>query len=194
MAWRMLMRRCPTRSMTIVGDMAQASELGGGTSWQEVLGPNLADRWRLERLTINYRTPAEIAEVAADVLAAIDPELHPPRPVRETGIAPWHAQAPPGELGGMLGDLAREKKIAFEAQTVDSNPEIRAIFQREIDAYNVDKPHHEQIRAFALLPSDLTVEDGSITPTLKVKRRILESRYQSLIQKMYQAAERPHVA
>ena len=41
MAWRMLMRRCPSRSMTIVGDMAQASELGGGSSWQQVLGPNL---------------------------------------------------------------------------------------------------------------------------------------------------------
>jgi DNA helicase IV len=115
MAWRMLMRRCPTRSMTIVGDMAQASELGGGSSWQEVLGPNLADRWRLERLTINYRTPAEIAEVAADVLAAIDPELHAPRPVRETGISPWQAQAEPGKLGEMLGELAREESAAIGA-------------------------------------------------------------------------------
>jgi DNA helicase IV len=115
MAWRMLMRRCPSRSMTIVGDMAQASELGGGSSWQEVLAPNLADRWRLERLTINYRTPTEIAEVAADVLAAINPELHPPRPVRETGVLPWHAQAPPGELGTLLGNLAREESAAIGA-------------------------------------------------------------------------------
>jgi DNA helicase IV len=115
MAWRMLVRRCPSRSMTIVGDMAQASELGGGSSWQEVLAPNLADRWRLERLTINYRTPAEIAEVAADVLAAIDPELHPPRPVRETGVLPWHAEAGPGELGALLGDLAREESAAIGA-------------------------------------------------------------------------------
>jgi DNA helicase IV len=115
MAWRMLMRRCPTRSMTIVGDMAQASELGGGSSWQGVLGPNLADRWRLERLTINYRTPAEIAEVAADVLAAIDPELHAPRPVRETGLLPWQAQAPPGELSGLLGELTREESAAIGA-------------------------------------------------------------------------------
>ena len=76
----------------------------------------------------------------------------------------------------------------------DASPQLRALFQKEIDAYNEDKPHHEQIRAFALLPADLTVEDGSITPTLKVKRRILESRYQDLIAKMYQAAERPHVA
>jgi DNA helicase IV len=115
MAWRMLMRRCPTRSMTIVGDMAQASELGGGSSWQEVLGPNLADRWRLERLTINYRTPAEIAEVAADVLAAIDPELHQPRPVRETGVSPWQAGAPPGKLGDLLGELTGAESAAIGA-------------------------------------------------------------------------------
>ncbi len=93
-----------------------------------------------------------------------------------------------------LRDVALEKKIAFEPETIDANPEIRALFQREIDAYNADKPHHEQIRAFALLPSDLTIEDGSITPTLKVKRRILESRYQGLIDRMYQSAERTHVA
>ncbi len=80
MAWRMLMRRCPSRSMTIVGDMAQASELGGGSSWQQVLGPNLADRYRMERLTINYRTPAEIAEVAADVLAGHRPRTAPAAP------------------------------------------------------------------------------------------------------------------
>ena len=115
MAWRMLMRRCPSRSMTIVGDMAQASELGGGSSWQQVLGPNLGDRYRMERLTINYRTPAEIAEVAADVLEAIDPSLHPPRPVRETGISPWQAEAPPGELASFLGDLTREESAAIGA-------------------------------------------------------------------------------
>ena len=106
MAWRMLMRRCPARSMTVVGDMAQASDLGGGSSWQEVLGPHLDDRWRLERLTINYRTPAEIADVAGDVLAAIDPELHPPRPVRETGVVPWSHRAAAGQLPAVLGSLA----------------------------------------------------------------------------------------
>jgi DNA helicase IV len=115
MAWRMLMRRCPSRSMTIVGDMAQASELGGGSSWQGVLGPNLGDRYRMERLTINYRTPAEIAEVAADVLEAIDPGLHAPRPVRDTGITPWQAEAPSGELGSFLGELTREESAAIGA-------------------------------------------------------------------------------
>jgi DNA helicase IV len=115
MAWRMLLRRCPARSMTLVGDMAQAGGPGGGSSWQEVLGPHLADRWRLERLTINYRTPAEIADVAGDVLAAIDPELQPPRPVRETGVQPWSYQAPPGGLAGALATLT-----AAEADRIGS--------------------------------------------------------------------------
>ncbi|MCA1609459.1 MAG: long-chain fatty acid--CoA ligase [Acidobacteria bacterium] len=93
-----------------------------------------------------------------------------------------------------LKELAKEKQFEFVPESIDANPRIRALFQEEIDKYNHDRPHHEQIRAFALLPADLTVEDGSITPTLKVKRRILEKRYQDLIQAMYQAAERTHVA
>jgi DNA helicase IV len=105
MAWRMLLRRCPAKSMTIVGDMAQASDVSGGTSWQQVLEPHVADRWRMERLTINYRTPAEIAEVAADVLAAIDPDLHQPRAVRATGTQPWRFEAPPASLPGAVADL-----------------------------------------------------------------------------------------
>jgi long-chain acyl-CoA synthetase len=87
---------------------------------------------------------------------------------------------------------ASNLKVSWEH--LDANPEIRRLFQHEIDVYNSDKPHHEQIRAFAILSSDLTVEDGSITPTLKVKRRILESRYRDLIESMYRAAEKAHVA
>ncbi len=79
-------------------------------------------------------------------------------------------------------------------ETLDAHPGIRALFQKEIDTYNAGVAHHEQIRAFAILPSDLTIEDGSITPTLKVKRRILETRYHALIESMYQAAGKSHVA
>jgi len=93
-----------------------------------------------------------------------------------------------------LKEWAERDGVAFRPESIDANPAIRAKFQQEIDAYNADKPHHEQIRAFALLPQDLTIEDGSITPTLKVKRRILENRYQALIERMYEAAERSHVA
>jgi long-chain acyl-CoA synthetase len=93
-----------------------------------------------------------------------------------------------------LRQWAETSRVSVNWEALDAQPEIRRLFQTEIDAYNADRPHHEQIRAFALLPSDLTIEDGSITPTLKVKRRILESRYATLIEQMYEAAERSHVA
>ncbi|SDH59458.1 DNA helicase IV [Sinosporangium album] len=89
MAWRMVMRRCPARSMTVVGDIAQTGSTSGGRSWNAVLDPYTGGRWREERLTVNYRTPAELMAVAADVLAAVDPALEAPASVREAAEAPW---------------------------------------------------------------------------------------------------------
>ncbi|MBT2227499.1 AAA family ATPase [Nonomuraea sp. NEAU-A123] len=91
MAWRVIMRRVPTRSMTIVGDIAQTGSTAGARSWNEVLDPYVAGRWRQERLTVNYRTPVELMEVAARVLATIDPALEAPTSVRDTGAEPWSA-------------------------------------------------------------------------------------------------------
>jgi hypothetical protein len=85
----MLLRRCPSRSMTVVGDVAQTGVPWGARSWSQTFDPHAPGRWRAEQLTVNYRTPAEIMEVAADVLAAVAPELRPPRSVREAGTAPW---------------------------------------------------------------------------------------------------------
>ncbi|MGH3932147.1 MAG: ATP-binding domain-containing protein, partial [Pseudonocardiaceae bacterium] len=88
MAWRVLMQRCPSRSMTVVGDIAQTGDRAGASSWQEVLGPYVAQRWRLEQLTVNYRNPAEIAVLADRVLAALDLGIAPPQSVRSTGLPP----------------------------------------------------------------------------------------------------------
>ncbi|WP_328808186.1 HelD family protein [Nonomuraea antri] len=91
MAWRAVMRRCPTRSMTIVGDIAQTGSAAGARDWHEVLDPYVAGRWRQEGLTVNYRTPVELMAVAARVLATIDPALRAPTSVRELGVEPWSA-------------------------------------------------------------------------------------------------------
>jgi DNA helicase IV len=88
MAWRLVLRRCPTRSMTVVGDVAQTGSAAGASSWAETLRPHLGDAWRLAELTVNYRTPAEIMAVAADVLAASGAGTVAPRSVRSTGVEP----------------------------------------------------------------------------------------------------------
>ena len=88
MAWRMIRRRSPNGWMTIVGDIAQTGSPAGAESWDDALGPIIGDRWRMHRLTINYRTPSEIMDVAADVLSRIAPDAEPPRSIRSTGRAP----------------------------------------------------------------------------------------------------------
>jgi DNA helicase IV len=113
MAWRLLMRRCPSRSMTVVGDVAQTGELAGTTTWEQVFEPYVAQRWRLVELTVNYRTPAEVMAVAADVLSAIDPSLQPPRSVRSAGVEPWARRVAPGELTEEL--IASVRREATEA-------------------------------------------------------------------------------
>jgi len=89
MQWRMLARRCPSGSMTLVGDPGQASRPGALASWSEALAHlpqhNAA---RFVTLTINYRTPAEVMEVAARLLAVAAPTVEPSRSVRSTGEQP----------------------------------------------------------------------------------------------------------
>ncbi|WP_079102800.1 AAA family ATPase [Streptomyces sp. TP-A0356] len=89
MAWRLLMRRSPTRSMTLVGDPAQTAEAAGVGSWSEILAPYVEDRWEHTRLGVNYRTPSEIMDLAAAVLRAGNPDFEPPSSVRSTGVRPW---------------------------------------------------------------------------------------------------------
>src|SRR6516164_9878007 len=94
MAWRMVMRRIPTRSMTVVGDVAQRGSAAGARSWAQMLDPYVRGRWREERLTVNYRTPAEIMAVAADVLASVAPGEQPPESVRQEGALPRAVKIP----------------------------------------------------------------------------------------------------
>lgn len=86
MEWRMVMRRSPNRWMTLVGDTAQTSAPAGVESWEETLEGFVDKRFTVHRLTVNYRTPAEIMEYAGELLADIDPEQEPARAIRETGI------------------------------------------------------------------------------------------------------------
>jgi DNA helicase IV len=67
MDWRMLVRRCPSRSFTIVGDVAQTAALGGTRRWQRTMDAVFgAERWDLDELTINYRNPLEVSNRASD--------------------------------------------------------------------------------------------------------------------------------
>jgi DNA helicase IV len=98
MDWRVLMRRCPSKSFTIVGDLAQRRSAAGTTSWDSMLEPYVPGRWVYRSLSVNYRTPAEIMTVAAALLAEFAPDVQPPESVRACGVQPWSRRVIEDEL------------------------------------------------------------------------------------------------
>ncbi|EWT04198.1 ATPase AAA [Intrasporangium chromatireducens Q5-1] len=90
--WQMVLSRCPSRSLTIVGDRAQARH-GFTESWAERLSRVGLERVRLSSLSINYRTPAEVMAEAAPVIRAAIPDANVPTSVRESGIPVLHGSA-----------------------------------------------------------------------------------------------------
>jgi hypothetical protein len=95
MQWRLIVRRVPVRSMTVVGDVAQTGSAAGASAWGDVLDLHAEGRWRLEELSVNYRTPAEVMDVATALLEAHGIPVKPPRSARE-GTWPPSAVRMPG--------------------------------------------------------------------------------------------------
>ncbi len=87
--WRMLLRRCPSRSITVVGDRAQARH-GFPESWARRLERVGLRVTGLASLTLNYRTPAEGMDAAAPVIRAALPDANVPTSIRSTGVPVRH--------------------------------------------------------------------------------------------------------
>ncbi len=90
--WQMLLLRCPSRSLTIVGDRAQARH-GFTESWQERLERIGLDRVDLASLSINYRTPEEVMTEAEPVIRSVLPDANVPTSIRRTRVAVVHGSA-----------------------------------------------------------------------------------------------------
>ncbi|HKP43978.1 RNA polymerase recycling motor ATPase HelR [Mycobacterium sp.] len=109
MDWRVLMRRCPSRSFTVVGDLAQRRSVAGTTSWATMLEPYVPGRWVYRSLSVNYRTPAEIMTVAAALLAEFAPDVQPPDSVRACGVKPWSREVTDGELPTAIQEFVQDE-------------------------------------------------------------------------------------
>ncbi len=86
MQWRMVVRRSQSGAVTMLGDLAQRS-IGPPGGWEDHLPPELSD-FEQRNLTTNYRSPAEINELASALLARLVPGLPPSRAVRHSGHQP----------------------------------------------------------------------------------------------------------
>lgn len=117
MEWRILMRRCPSRSMTIVGDLAQAGEPTTVQSWEDALRPFVGDRFELHTLTVKYRTTTEILEESAPLLAEIAPEQQLSRSVRH-GELPRALGIERGEMVSLVLGLVDHELASHPGQLV----------------------------------------------------------------------------
>jgi long-chain acyl-CoA synthetase len=85
-----------------------------------------------------------------------------------------------------LKDFARSVGVMFNNEMeLVTHDKIRQFFQKEIDQIQKDLPTYERVRRFELLPVQLTVENGEVTPTLKVRRKVVEQKFSELIERMY---------
>ena len=114
--WQMLLRRCPSRSLTVVGDRAQARH-GFAESWQERLERVGLHQVELASLSINYRTPQEVMAEAEPVIRAALPDANVPTSVRSTGVPVVHG--PASDLDAILARAHHRHRVR------DRRPDVR---------------------------------------------------------------------
>ncbi len=115
MQWRMLVRRCPARAMTLVGDFAQAGPAATARDWKEALGPHVGTRFRLHDLTVGYRTTREILESVRDLRARIAPDQKPTRSLR-SGESPRTVSTPAAGLAATVVREVRAQSGAYPGE------------------------------------------------------------------------------
>ena len=134
MEMRVLRRRDLTGSMTIVGDMGQATMASSSASWNtvlEVLEPRRTPT-RVD-LTVSYRTPEEVLNFAAPTLAAAAPDLVAPRPVRRAGTQPVVTEVSADRFAATLVEVTRRECAAVapgRVAVIVAGPRVAEIVER----------------------------------------------------------------
>jgi DNA helicase IV len=165
MQLRMLARRSLSGSMTVVGDIAQATGPWAPQNWDEVtrhLSPQRAPR--LVELTVSYRTPAEVVALATRVLEVAAPGIAPPRPVRQSGARPRILHTTRHDLDATVARVVREEvaavtpgRVAVLGPAVVLPELIRALDEAGLDPIDPRDPAGEGLAAgLVVLPADET--------------------------------------
>lgn len=156
MQWRAVLRRCPSRSMTIVGDLAQSGPSTGAATWEDALD-ELARRAGVHTLTVCYRTTAQVLEEAAPLLARIAP-LQPRSRAIRTGPAVRRVLVPAAErelpdallesvrrealreaaVGGLVGVIAADDAAASVSAALDGVAGVQVVPVSEVRGLEFD--------------------------------------------------------
>jgi len=90
-----------------------------------------------------------------------------------------------------IESYAQLKDIKGNHTELSKNPRIIDLFERQIAGLTTDLAQYERVKKVALLENELTIEGGELTPTLKVKRRVIDEKYRDVIDALYDEAENP---
>jgi long-chain acyl-CoA synthetase len=83
--------------------------------------------------------------------------------------------------------FAREHGLSEDIAVLAQEPQVIALVQDVLDAVNERYAQVEKIKKFAILDHDLSQETGELTPTLKVKRNVVNEKYAALLDQLYAA-------
>ncbi|MBI2092316.1 MAG: long-chain fatty acid--CoA ligase [Deltaproteobacteria bacterium] len=86
-----------------------------------------------------------------------------------------------------IGQYAREHNFQFNApEELPDHPEIKKLISSVMEDKNRKLSHFESVKKFAILKNDFSIEDGELTPTMKIRRRYVEKKYKEVIDKLYE--------
>lgn len=85
-----------------------------------------------------------------------------------------------------LFEFARENKLEFfDVGDLVKNEKVVELFKSRIEEINAKLPRYETIKKFSIVPRDFSIAGGELTPTLKLKRRVIYEKYREMIESMY---------
>lgn len=85
----------------------------------------------------------------------------------------------------MMGEFARERGLPADPASLVQDPAVVSLIDGQVASVNQYLASFESIKYFRVLPQDFTVESGELTPSLKVKRKVVSERYRDVIESMY---------
>jgi long-chain acyl-CoA synthetase len=91
---------------------------------------------------------------------------------------------------GALEEWARENDVSFTSRAdLIANPQVQALYEGIVESINGNLARFEKLKRVLLVADEFTVDNGVLTPTMKLKRRVIEERYKRQIDEMYAQAE-----
>jgi long-chain acyl-CoA synthetase len=77
------------------------------------------------------------------------------------------------------------KEVPASNEEMVRRPEVKDLIRKQLDKYNAQFGHVEQVKKFVLLPREWTIDSGELTPSLKIKRKVIEQKYAAQIEELY---------